>query len=535
MKLITTTILAVFTAFSIIAQTPQAFKYQTVLRNNTGEILANQNVSFQISILQGSTTGTTVYVEMHQTSTNDFGLASLEIGNGIVVSGIFSEIDWGVDIYFLQIELDETGGTNYQLMGTSQLLSVPYAFHSNTTSDTTRWRKQENGDLFYNTGNIGIGTENPDETSILDLSSNSKGILIPRLNQMAIESIESPTDGLMVYNTDDGRLYIFVGAQAAWRGIGYVSSIPLDAEIEIGNGSECMILGINGEYKDGVALTYNEYVSIAINVISPGSYSITTDTVNGYSFSTSGIFNSTGFQNIGLLGNGTPITPQNDLFTVSSINGGGTCTFDITVDVAFVCGDALVDNYEGMVQYYSTVQIGSQCWMAENLNRGYYIPSSNNIYNDGIVQKYCYGDNMLNCEEYGGIYPWDEIMNWVIIEEAQGICPDGWHIPSDSDWIVLIDYLGGASVAGDKLKEPGTTHWTSPNTGTNESGFTALPGGYLATSGYFQTIGSYGYFWTSTEYNSEQSIRYHLYNNSSSIVSANRDKLSGYSVRCIQD
>jgi len=124
-------------AVSVFAQTPQTFKYQAVVRDNTGNILANQNVSFNISILQDSTTGFVVYVEDHDAISNQMGLVSLEIGNGTVVSGIFSEIDWSDDIYFLQIKMDETGGTNYQLMGTSQLLSVPYALEAAHASSLT--------------------------------------------------------------------------------------------------------------------------------------------------------------------------------------------------------------------------------------------------------------------------------------------------------------------------------------------------------------------------------------------------------------
>jgi len=133
MKKITLTLVIITIAITVFAQSPQAFKYQTVVRDNAGDILDNQNVSFQISILEGSTLGTAVYIETHDTTTNEQGLVSLEIGNGDVVSGVFAEIDWGGDGYFLQVELDEIGGDNYQLMGTSQLLAVPYSLYSEST------------------------------------------------------------------------------------------------------------------------------------------------------------------------------------------------------------------------------------------------------------------------------------------------------------------------------------------------------------------------------------------------------------------
>ncbi len=122
-------------AIATSAQSPEAFKYQAVARDAGGQILANQSVSFRISILQGNASGTSVYSETHASNTNTFGLVNLGIGNGVVVSGNFSNIDWGTDSYFVQIEMDETGGNNYQLMGASQLLSVPYAIHAKTTEN----------------------------------------------------------------------------------------------------------------------------------------------------------------------------------------------------------------------------------------------------------------------------------------------------------------------------------------------------------------------------------------------------------------
>ena len=131
-------IIAIVLAYgSIYAQSPQAFKYQAIARDNSGEVLTNQLVSLKISLLQDSIDGTAVYVETYNTTSNDFGLINLEIGNGIPESGDFSTIDWGSHSYFVKIEMDETGGTNYQFMGISKLLSVPYALYAGKTGVTT--------------------------------------------------------------------------------------------------------------------------------------------------------------------------------------------------------------------------------------------------------------------------------------------------------------------------------------------------------------------------------------------------------------
>ena len=132
MKKIFTLIFALAAMNIALAQSPDSFKYQAVARNAAGEVYSNTNVSFQISILQGSSTGTNVYTETHAATTNNFGLVSLSIGGGTIVSGDFSTIDWGNDSFFIQVEMDPAGGSNYQVMGTSPFLSVPYALHATT-------------------------------------------------------------------------------------------------------------------------------------------------------------------------------------------------------------------------------------------------------------------------------------------------------------------------------------------------------------------------------------------------------------------
>jgi hypothetical protein len=121
-----------FCLLSSHAQTPHAFKYQTVVRNASNQPVPNQLVSLKISILQSSSTGIPVYIETHMATTNVLGIVNLEIGHGTLVSGNFSTINWGTNSYYVQIELDPAGGTAYQNMGTSQLLSVPYALHAKT-------------------------------------------------------------------------------------------------------------------------------------------------------------------------------------------------------------------------------------------------------------------------------------------------------------------------------------------------------------------------------------------------------------------
>lgn len=119
-------------ACGFLSAQPQTISYQAVARNEQGHPLVNKNVSFRFSLLQGSASGAAVYVETHAITTNDFGLANLGIGAGTVSAGNFSTIDWGAAGYWLKVELDPEGGTTYSEMGTSQLLSVPYALYAKT-------------------------------------------------------------------------------------------------------------------------------------------------------------------------------------------------------------------------------------------------------------------------------------------------------------------------------------------------------------------------------------------------------------------
>ena len=133
-KIFTLTILLVM-SMTIFAQTPQKMSYQAVIRNAANDLIVSQTVGMQISILQGSDTGTAVYVETQTPTSNVNGLVSLEIGAGTLLSGNFTTIDWVSDTYFIKTETDPTGGTNYSITAISQLLSVPYALHAKTAAN----------------------------------------------------------------------------------------------------------------------------------------------------------------------------------------------------------------------------------------------------------------------------------------------------------------------------------------------------------------------------------------------------------------
>lgn len=198
-------------------------------------------------------------------------------------------------------------------------------------------------------------------------------------------------------------------------------------------------------------------------------------------------------------------------------NAGATKTDEITVAIVSSGGGTFTDPRDGKV--YQTVTIGNQEWMAENLA---YEPSSGNYW--------AYDNNNSNVETYGYLYDW---------ETACDVCPDGWHLPTDAEWTELTDYLG--ENAGGKLKatgtiEAGTGLWYDPNTGaTNETGFTALPGGDRYYNGTFGDVGYGGAWWSATEdgtyYAWGRSMSYYY----SDVYRFSDYKELGFSVRCVRD
>ncbi len=202
-----------------------------------------------------------------------------------------------------------------------------------------------------------------------------------------------------------------------------------------------------------------------------------------------------------------------------------------------------IKDIEGNV--YKTVTIGTQVWMAENLkttkyNDGTAIPlvKDDKAWEALTTPAYClYKNDAAAKKTYGALY------NWFTVNTNK-LCPRGWHVPSDTEWRTLTIYLGGESVAGGKLKEKGTTHWESPNAGTtNETGFTALPGGFRNSNGTFEYSSgsnivffrSNGCWWSSTERYYFNAYYRRMYSTLNDLYSSLSVKQSGYSVRCMKD
>jgi hypothetical protein len=358
--------LALFLAITVFAQVPQSFRYQAVARDNSGNILANQPVSFRISILSGSISGTITYRETHTSlTTNAFGLAELEIGKGTPVNGTFSSINWGSNSYFVQVEMDPAGGTSYQELSTSQLLSVPYALHAKTVETGDNWGTQSaatdasltgsglgasplkiaqqsatsgqvlkwNGStwmpandnsslwqnldsrIYYNSGNVGIGTDNPQIQLHLNSAGVSSGLLLT--NNASGNTLDDGLIFVSQYQADEpGNRYalilnqenspLYIGTNDNWPGD--ITLLP-GGNTGIGTTNPTARLHVNGQVRIGGG--------------SPGSGKVLTSDATGLaSWQTpitcnwqkieNNLFYNTGFVGIGTSVINYPLTIENN-------------------------------------------------------------------------------------------------------------------------------------------------------------------------------------------------------------------------------
>jgi uncharacterized protein (TIGR02145 family) len=185
-------------------------------------------------------------------------------------------------------------------------------------------------------------------------------------------------------------------------------------------------------------------------------------------------------------------------------------------------------SYAGRI--YTTVLAGTQCWLRENLDVGTMVTGTQDQSDNGTMEKYCYNDSAANCDVYGGLYQWDEAMQYDTAQGTRGICPPGWHLPTLAELQTLSTTVGGN---GNALKAVG--QGTGGGAGTNSSGFSALLGGHRSYLGLFGFFGADMFLWSSTEVGSADAQILSLVDNSPGITLNNYYKTNGFSVRCLKD
>jgi len=491
MNKILTFISAVVLTASVWAQAPNKMSFQTVVRNNLGKLVVNKSIGVRLSILKTSSTGTAVYVETHTKTSNVNGLLTLEVGTGTVTSGTFATINWAQGSYFLKTEMDVNGGTSYSITGVTEFVSVPYALSVKTLSNGANV-----GDMNYWNG-----------TTWVPLNAGA-----------------------------EGQTLTFCGGKPTWTigGVCPGTITALNCSSATNNGTLTATTTATGvtsviSYTGGNGGTHNGQV-----VTSTGVTGLTA-TLQAGTF-------ANGNGSLTYTITGTPATSGTASFALNI--GGKTCTLSRTVAIAPqnpTSGyGANITDVEG--NSYKTVYIGTQQWMGENLKTSKYsdgttIPNimDNTQWQNNTTGAWAYYNNdAANNAKYGKLY------NWYAVSPTtngnKNICPTGWHVPTDAEWTVLTDYLGGLSVAGGKMKEVGTTSWNSPNTdATNTSLFTGLPGGSRYETGNYASVGTNGIWWSSSESGTVSAWNRYLYYYNGLAYRYNFFKKNGLSVRCLRD
>lgn len=303
----------------------------------------------------------------------------------------------------------------------------------------------------------------------------------------------------------------------------------------VATSKEATLIGQKWATLQGVANAKNQSVEIIFEYDSTATYSLS---VKGTPGTLTGNTNTIVTANITGLEPGTEyfyrIKVKSPTETVTGKDTSFTTTNPGKTVITFNPGLAYGSVNDNDDNVYNTITIGTQAWMAENLkttkfNDGTVIPFLPDMtaWIDSTSSGYCWYNN--DSLVYGALY------NWYAVNTSK-LCPTGWHVPSDTEWSLLTTYIGGESTAGAKLMEEGNVHWQTPNySQTNETGFTALPGGYRSTAGTYNSIRRYGYWWTSTEYSSAYAYCRSILYSYAYVDRSNTGKEGGFSVRCVKD
>lgn len=616
MKHIYTFLILSLLSILVQAQAPQQFKYQAALRDSEGNILSNQNATIVVDILQGSTDGTSIFTESHTVTTQSNGLINLSIGSVNSLDGI----NWSSNCYFLQIRIND------EILGVSQLLSVPYAIHSKTAENITGNINESqitdlqsyltsienqsiaslldvdltgiaNNDVLKYDADLSkfvvaeaFGTTETDpvfsawdkstgisitESQINDLQAYITSENDPLFESSAANNITNAGSGLVITAAERNKLSNIedganVNIQADWNQTTTssddfiknkptaISNFSLDA-----NAQNITNLADPVNEQDAATKAYTE--NLITNLNTDDADADPTNELQDLSLDGTNLLisNGTGVDLSGISGGGsqtledvltngnsagtnriTNLAPPQEIMDAVT-KGYVDALEDRITTLELLLGVATLSDVDG--NNYEYVQIGTQIWMAENLKVTHYADGTPiDLVTNGTTwsnlsetdKAYCFYSNNEGTS-YGALYTWAAATNGESSSQnpsnVQGVCPDGWHLPSDAEWAQLRDYIG-ITGAGGKLKETGTAHWTSPNTGaTDEYNFTGLPNGQRLDNGTFESKGTYGYFWTSKQSSSGIGSGVYLVYNSGSMLWSSTSKEIGRSVRCVKD
>jgi uncharacterized protein (TIGR02145 family) len=409
-------LLAFLVQLAAIAQAPKRFSYQAVVRNGSNQLLNNEQVGVRISIIQGSESGNVVFSEIHSPTTNSNGLFSIQVGSGSILSGNIDAINWASGPYFIQSETDPNGGNSYTIVILSQLMSVPYALYAENSGSSIPGPQ---------------GVQGP---------QGLQGVQGP-IGEIGPQGFTGPTGAAGPQ-----------GEQGAQGPIGLTG--PTGPQGLQGTQGPIGLTGPQGEQgaQGPIGLTGPQ-----------GPIGLT------------GPQGPQGEQGI----QGDPAS-DDQILRVSQTgdtlfleNGG----FVIITGISKKNNPPINAIYDSNGNYYTSVVIGNQEWLQQNLRTTKFCNGDEIINLIGkeiwspTIPAWCNYENLINLDEtYGKIY------NFYAVSDSRNLCPCGWHVPNINEFQTLINFLGGTNSAANEMVMDGINYWTNPTT-FNSSNFNLLLGG----------------------------------------------------------
>ncbi len=592
--------------FSSLAQSPGSIAYQGVLRNSTGEIISNSTAVLRFTITEGSFDGASVWQEIQTTTTNNNGLINLLLGSNQTLASI----NWNSGPKFLRVEFEDNGNFvtigNQQMVSVPYALFSNDALHSSTSQSAesattsmfansadsanfasnaanatnanfavsagnaetansaefaTNAANATNANFASNAGNAQTANSadfatNAESANSSNFSDSSNYSMTSGLANQSLTSAFSDSSGIA--NQSNNSTFALNAENAENASFAVTAATSFTANnannANTANSANVALNGVAGvsAIGDTLFLTGGNYFII------PGISAANSSEIFGCSDPAACNYNPSVTQSDnscyypGFSCNDGDLNSSNDIWnsecqcqgTTGLVGSQHSCGAE-NVHSPEVTYGSLVDQSGNI---YKTVDINGQVWMAENLKTDSYTNGDAIAFNltnsqwqsitTGAWSNY---DNNPAAE-----CPYGKLYNWYAVSDPRGLCPIGWHVPTNNDWNILVSSLDAnanttctlctqSSVAGGALKSMGISYWEANVGATNSSGFSGLPSGFRSSNGSYANAGFLGFYWSSTDYSVGNAYSRINYYNSTDIRSNGNNKRSGFAVRCIQD